>query len=87
MESCHVWHAKNGRMKSANNHLFTKFHDFFTNSYQGNFVRGPNPLMVKDTDVVYIALLKTTSLRTFVANKSHRSTEGVFLQFLKVCLQ
>ena len=37
-----------------------------------NSVRCPNPLMVKDTDVVYIALLKTTLCR-FVANKSHRS--------------
>ena len=22
-ESCHVWHIKNGRIQSANNHLFT----------------------------------------------------------------
>ena len=22
-ESCHVWHIENGRMQSANNHLFT----------------------------------------------------------------
>ena len=43
--------------------------------------------MVKDTDVVYIALLKTTSLCTFAANKSHRSTEIVFSHFLIVCLQ
>ena len=32
--------------------------------------------MVKDTDLVYITLLKTTSLCTFVANKSHRYTEA-----------
>ena len=36
------------------------------------------------TDVVYTVLLKTTSLRTFVANKSHRSIESVFLHFLIV---
>ena len=53
----------------------------------------PNPpfiqegLMFKDTYMVYIALLKTTSLCTFVANKSHRSIEAVFLHFLMVCLQ
>ena len=28
--------------------------------------------------MVHIALLKTTSLCTFVANKSHRSTEAAF---------
>ena len=28
-------------------------------------------MMAKDTDLVYIALLKTTSLCTFVANRSH----------------
>ena len=38
--------------------------------------------MVKDTDVIYIALLKTTSSCAFVANKSHRSTEAVLLHFL-----
>ena len=37
--------------------------------------------MVKDTDVVYIALLKTTSLHTFVADKRYRSTKTVFLTF------
>ena len=44
-------------------------------------------LMVKDTDVAYIVLLKTTSLCTFVVNKIHRSTEAVFLHFLKVYRQ
>ena len=36
--------------------------------------------MVKDTDVVYIVLLKTTSLCNFVANKSqiHRGTIFTF---------
>ena len=37
--------------------------------------------MVKDTDVVYIALLKTTSLCTFVVNKTHRSTRQYFYIF------
>ena len=59
---------------------------FFTHTYLANCVRCPNPLMVKDTDVVYIALLKTTSLCTFAANKGHRYTEEVFLHFLIVCL-
>ena len=36
--------------------------------------------MVEDTDVVYIALLKTTSLCIFVA-KSHRSSEALFFTF------
>ena len=34
--------------------------------------------MVKDADVVYIALLKTTSLCTFVANKSDRGSIFTF---------
>ena len=62
-------HIKNGRIQSANNHLFTKVSCYFTKKYEANCVRYPNPLMVKDTDVVYIALSKTTSLYTYVANK------------------
>ena len=38
----------------------------------------PKPLMVKDTDVVYIALLKTTSLYILFANKSHRPPRQYF---------
>ena len=38
-------------------------------------------IMVKDTDVVKIALLKTTSMCTFVENKSHKSTSMIFLHF------
>ena len=34
--------------------------------------------MVKDTDVVYVALLKTTSLCTFVANKSQIHRGSIF---------
>ena len=41
----------------------------------------PKSFMVKDTDVIYVALLKTSSLYTFVENKSHRSTEAIFLSF------
>ena len=37
--------------------------------------------MVKGTDVVYIALLKTTSLCTFVANKNHRIHRGSIFTF------
>ena len=53
----------------------------FTHNYQANCVRCLNPLMVKDTDVVYITLSKTTFLCTFVANKRHRSPEAVFYIF------
>ena len=66
---------------------FHKYFMSFTHTYQVNCVRCRNPLMVKDTDVVYIALLKTTSVCTFVANKSHRSTKAVILHFLIVCVQ
>ena len=52
----------------------------FTHTYYANCVRYAQILllMVKDTDVVYIVLLKSTSLCTFVANKSHRSTRQYF---------
>ena len=63
------------------------FSQILLDTYQANYVRCPNLLMVKGTDVVYIALLKTFSLCTFVANKSQRSTEAVFLHFLIFCLQ
>ena len=63
-----------------------KFHDFYT-YISGQLSKMPKSLMVKDSDVVHTALLKTTSLYTFVANKSHRSTKAVFLHFLIVCLQ
>ena len=53
----------------------------FTHAYQANCVRCPNPLMAQDKNVVYIGLLKITSLCIFVVNKSHRSTEEVFLHF------
>ena len=58
----------------------------FTHTYLlGQLCKILKPLMIKDTDVVYIGLLKTTSLCTFVVNKSHRSTEVVFLHFQIVC--
>ena len=44
------------------------FHDFYTNLL-GKLFKMPKSLTVKDTDVVYIALLKTASLCTFVVNE------------------
>ena len=41
----------------------------FKHTNKANCVRYPKRSMVKDTDAVYIALLKTTSLCTFVAEK------------------
>ena len=56
------------------------FHHFYT--YLANCVRYPNPLpdplMVKDTNVIHIALLKTTSLCTFVAKKSKIHRGSIF---------
>ena len=37
--------------------------------------------MVKDIDVAYNVFLETTSVCTFVANKSHRSTRQYFYIF------
>ena len=70
-ESCHVWHIKNGRIQSANNHLSQVFHDFYT-YLLSQLCKMPNPLMVKDTDEVYIALLKTTSLHRKVIDLKRR---------------
>ena len=77
-ESCHAWHIKDGRIQSANNHLSQIIHDFYiylfcqfwkmVKSFNGQRYRCG----------IYIALLKTTSLCTFAANKCHRSTEEHF---------
>ena len=74
-ESRHVWHIQNGKYKVQINNFV-----IFTHTYYANCVRCPNSAFngQRYTDVEYIALLKTTSLCTFVANKSHRSTEAVF---------
>ena len=62
------------------------FHDFYI-YVSGRLHKMPKFFNGKDADLVYFALLKITSLCTFVANKSHRSTKAVFLHFPIVCLQ
>ena len=42
-ESCHVWHIKNGRIQSANNHLITNFSWFYT-YLLGQLYKMPNSL-------------------------------------------